>query len=85
MALGIFEQEDIRAIADAIRNTQHGGSDMTTKQMPKAIEDALGRAYADGETDGNISGYESGYEEGKTDGFDEVDLILATVAQGGAF
>ena len=63
MALGIYEEEDIRAIAKSIRNNLGNDTKYTTEQMPDAINEMQVYAYN--------SGHNEGYTEGKTDGLAE--------------
>lgn len=65
MALGIYEEEDIRAIAKIIRNNLGNDTKYTTEQMPDAIDNI--QTYA----------YNSGHSEGKTEAYAEVEPINA--------
>lgn len=75
MALGIYEEEDIRAIAKSIRNNLGDDTKYTVKQMPDAINVMQVYAYNSGHSEGKAEGLEEGkaigYEEGKTDGIAE--------------
>lgn len=75
MALGIYEEEDIRAIAKVIRNNLGNDTKYTTEQMPDAINVIQTYAYNNGHSEGKDEGLEEGkaigYEEGKTDGLAE--------------
>lgn len=63
MALGIYEEEDIRAIAKSIRNNLGDDTKYTTEQMPDAIDEI--QTYA----------YNKGIEQGKSSMIDESKII----------
>lgn len=71
MALGIYEEEDIRAIAKSIRNNLGDDTKYTTEQMPDAINEMQVYAYNSGHSEGYDEGRNDGYTEGKTDGLAE--------------
>ena len=74
MALGIYEEEDIRALAEEIRD--HGGNGyMTVKQMKDEIANVYYHGESNGHSDGYIVGFENGKEEGRTEGLEEGKAI----------
>lgn len=79
MALGIYEEEDIRAIAKSIRNNLNNDKKHTTEQMPIAIDEiqayAYNRGHSDGWSDGWISGNNEGLEQGRNEGLEEGKAI----------
>lgn len=81
MPIGIYEKDDIDAIANTIRECKGNGSPMTTAEMPVGIREVRESGFSDGYSEGMIYGEQLGHAKG----LEEVDSILATVAQGGAF
>ena len=85
MALGIYEEEDIRAIADTIR---YRGKDKTSRFTANEMSDAANRAcddcYEDGYVYGNSEGRTEGLAEGKAIGYTEgkTDGIAEGIEQG---
>jgi hypothetical protein len=79
MALGIYEEEDIRAIANSIRNNLGDDTKYTTEQMPDAINViqvyAYNSGHSEGWSDGWISGNNQGLEQGRTEGIEEGKAI----------
>lgn len=71
MALGIYEEEDIRALAEEIRDRSGGGGRMTVKQMKDGIANVYYFGEGNGYSDGYIGGFEYGKEQGKTEGLAE--------------
>lgn len=74
MALGIYEEEDIRAIANKLR--AYGDPvQYTVKQMADGIETVQVYSYNAGHSEGIAEGIKEGksigYAEGKTDGVEE--------------
>lgn len=72
MALGIYEEEDIRAIAENIRHYAGGGSSMTVREMSGEIV----RVHSAGMSDGYSEGYnactsdmQDDIKEAREDGF----------------
>lgn len=72
MALGIYEEEEVRAIADAIR--LHGDFEnrerkYTTKEMGEsAIQGVHANGHRMGYSEGITDGYERGFYEGRNEG-----------------
>ena len=75
MALGIYEEEDIRAIAEEIRFCKGGCGHMTVKEMreeiPNVKEFGFSEGWSDGYNSGLTKGNEQGLEEGKAIGYAE--------------
>lgn len=71
MALGIYEEEDIRAIAKIIRNNLGNDTKYTTERMPDAINEMQVYAYNSGHSEGYDEGQNDGYNEGRNDGYTE--------------
>jgi hypothetical protein len=71
MALGIYEEEDIRALAKEIRAWKGGGSPMTVKEMKDEIQNVRESGFSDGWSDGYYSGIGEGREEGRAEGLAE--------------
>lgn len=75
MPIGIYEKNDIDAVAKTIRNNLDDDTKYTVKQMPDAINKIQIYAYNSGHSEGKAEGLEEGkaigYEEGKTDGIAE--------------
>jgi hypothetical protein len=71
MALGIYEEEDIRAIAKSIRNGIGEEIKYTTKQMPDKINEMQVYAYNNGRIEGYGEGRNEGYSMGRADGITE--------------
>ncbi len=87
MALGIYEEEDIRAIAEEIRNWNGYDSPMTVKEMKNGVKEVresgfsdgfsegrlngIGEGFSDGFDSGRRSGLEEGFEKGKNTGYAE--------------
>lgn len=88
MPLGIYEKDDIDALADEIRNCKGGGSLMTVKEMTEEIrnvkEVGFSDGYSEGQTYGENIGREQGLEEGKAIGYTEgkTDGIAEGIEQG---
>lgn len=76
MALGIYEEEDIRAIAKVIRNNLGNDTKYTTEQMPAAINEMQVYAYNSGHSEGYDEGKTDGVAEGKAEGLKEGKLAL---------
>lgn len=74
MALGIYEEEDIRAIAEEIRAWGQTDKTYTVKQMVQGVNDVASAAHSDGYVGGHTAGVEEGkaigYEEGQRDGYE---------------
>lgn len=75
MALGIYEEEDIRAIANRLR--RYGGpGEYTVKQMADGIDTVQVYSYNAGHSEGITEGIEEGksigYAEGKKSQYDEL-------------
>jgi hypothetical protein len=66
MAKKIYEEENIRAIAEKIREKTGSNSTYKTADMPCAIEDV----FDAGKLQGDGGGYGEGYEEGKQAEYD---------------
>ncbi len=64
MPIGIYEKDDIDALADEIRLRNGGGVPMTVKEM----KDEIASIYFNGEGNGYSDGYASGFGEGKAQG-----------------
>ena len=75
MPIGIYEKNDIDAIAETIRSCMGGGNPMTTAEMPEAIRDVKERGFSMGYTDGNIYGLSQGREQGHAEGLEEGKAI----------
>lgn len=79
MPIGIYEKNDIDAIAKSIRNNLDNDTKYTTEQMPTAIDEIQAYAYnsghSDGWSDGWISGNNEGLEQGRTEGLEEGKAI----------
>lgn len=75
MALGIYEEEDIRALAEEIRNWKGGGSPMTVKEMKDEIQNVRESGFSDGWSDGYFSGTAEGREQGRAEGLEEGKAI----------
>lgn len=88
MPLGIYEKDDIDALAEEIRNCKGGGSPMTVKEMTEEIrnvkEVGFSDGYSEGQTYGESIGREQGLEEGKAIGYTEgkTDGIAEGIEQG---
>lgn len=88
MALGIYEEEDIRALAEEIRHRKGYGSPMTVKEMKDEIQNVkevgFSNGYSEGQTYGESIGREQGLEEGKAIGYTEgkTDGIAEGIEQG---
>lgn len=75
MALGIYEEEDIRALAEEIRYRKGGGSRMTVKEMKDEITNVKEFGFSEGWSDGYNSGLIIGNEQGRTEGLKEGKAI----------
>lgn len=75
MALGIYEEEDIRALAKEIRYCKGGGSSMTVKEMKDEITNVKEFGFSEGWSDGWLSGNTEGLEKGRTEGIEEGKAI----------
>lgn len=71
MALGIYEEEDIRALAEEIRTWKGGGSPMTVKEMKDEIQNVRESGFSDGWSDGHLIGKGEGREQGRAEGLEE--------------
>ena len=69
MALGIYDEEDIRAIAESIRVNAFTSKTYTTKEMPNGVSEVFGAARQEGYDKGYPEGYEKGYEVGYCDAY----------------
>jgi hypothetical protein len=74
MALGIYEEEDIRALAEEIRVWGQTDKTYTVKQMVQGVNDVASAAHSDGYVGGHTAGFEEGkaigYKEGQRDGYE---------------
>lgn len=74
MALGIYEEEDIRAIAEEIRAWGQTDKTYTVKQMVQGVNDVASAAHSDGYVGGHTAGVEEGkaigYKEGQRNGYE---------------
>lgn len=75
MALGIYEEEDIRAIAEEIRFCKGGGGPMTVKEMKGEITNVKEFGFSEGWSDGYNIGLIKGNEQGRTEGLEEGKAI----------
>lgn len=71
MPIGIYEKDDIDAIAETIRDCMGGGNPMTTKQMPDAVREVKEYGFGNGYSEGVSYGYNEGVEQGKKSQYDE--------------
>ena len=67
MALGIYEEEDIRAIAESIRVNAFTSKTYTTKEMADGVSEVFGA----GRQEGYDKGYPEGYAKGSEDTYYE--------------
>ena len=85
MPIGIYEKDEIDAIAITIRECKRGGSPMTTAEMPDAIREVRESGFGDGFSEGDIWGRQQGraqgLEEGKTEAYAEVESINSELEQ----
>lgn len=71
MPIGIYEKDDIDAIAKSIRNGIGEETKYTTKQMPDKINEMQVYAYNNGHIEGYGEGRNEGYSMGRADGVTE--------------
>lgn len=71
MPIGIYEKDDIDAIAKSIRNGIGEETKYTTKQMPDKINEMQVYAYNNGHIKGYGEGRNEGYSMGRADGITE--------------
>lgn len=70
MAKKLYEEENIRAIANKIRQfAWNKSATYTTKEMPGAIESACQNEYEDGYSNGWDLGWDDGWQEGFEEGY----------------
>ena len=68
MPIGIYEKDDIDAVANTIRNNLGNDTKYTVKQMPIAINEIQTYAYNSGHSEGYGEGRDDGYSMGREDG-----------------
>lgn len=71
MPIGIYEKDDVDAVANAIRNNLGNGTKYTVGQMPSAIDEIQTYAYNNGHSEGYGEGKTDGLAEGKKSQYDE--------------
>lgn len=75
MPIGIYEKDDIDAIAETIRDCRGGGNPMTTAEMPEEIRNVKEYGFSAGYSEGNIYGLSQGREQGHAEGLEEGKTI----------
>lgn len=71
MPIGIYEKDDVDAVANAIRNNLGNDTKYTVGQMPTAINEIQTYAYNSGHSEGYGEGRDDGYSMGREDGITE--------------
>lgn len=71
MPIGIYEKDDVDAVANTIRNNLGNDTKYTVKQMPSAIDEIQVHAYNSGHSEGYGEGRNEGYSMGRADGITE--------------